>query len=140
MRDCYFFSGRICYVFLGSCFRNALIGILLLVRGRSSVCANFGKMEDLLEGSLRSKEKYGHINHKEEIYEFKFQNQHNFTSLPLGLSLYTSCFCFLLCIYFLSLQNTYFNIVKTQVLTAFSFYILQFTSQKEDKLPFLNAI
>lgn len=121
MRDCYFFSGRICYVFLGSCFRNALIGILLLVRGRSSACANFGKMEDLLEGSfgfqisldLRSKEKYGHINHKEEIYEFKFQNQHNLTSLPLGLSLYTSCFCFLLCIYFLSLQNIYFNIVKT---------------------------
>lgn len=77
-----------------------LIGIPLVARDRSSACANFGKMEDLLEGSLRSKEKYGHINHKKEIYKFKFQNQHNLTSLPPGLSLY---FLFLLfAVYLLS--------------------------------------
>lgn len=80
-----------------------LVGILLVAKDRSSTCANIGKMEeDLLEGSQRIKQKYGHINHKEEIYKSRFQNQQNSgTSLPLELSLYASCLCLFLYIIFI---------------------------------------
>lgn len=80
-----------------------LAGVLLVTKDRSSTCANLGKMEDLLEGFHRIKQKSGHINHKEEIDKSRFQNQQNsVTLLPPALSLLPLVFASLCILYLFS--------------------------------------